>query len=149
MALLTAQRLRIQSALVDVAQGGQFPVVRYNPGGSPNPLTDGDLDVPLAPILSNETFVSFENDDRDGRKLSSRRRQWTFSLVLRFNREVVLDNFLNGLARNPPTIVKDTILNFPAVVLRIQQVQIAHPAQQGAATGTLAEIVFEAEEARV
>ena len=143
-----SQRLRIQRKLVSIAKDTEFPVVTYGDDGSPNAVNDKEFIKPSTPILCNETQSVFAEDERYRRGDIQTRQQWTYALRMKFDREVLLEFFEEALLADPPVVERDDENGFPQATLRLIQSEVSHPVQQGAASGTIVEFTFEAEQGR-
>jgi hypothetical protein len=146
-----SQRLRIQAAVVETLRATTFPVVVYASDGTPSTTVVEDttetlVETPILPILCNEVSSIFEEDLLYKRGVKDKKNSWTFEVRLRFNREVLLEDFEEAWIARPYTLPAEGDL--PPVTLRLQTAEIEHPVQQGGTNGTIAKYTFEAEQGR-
>jgi hypothetical protein len=140
-----SQKLRIQTALVNLVKDYEFPSVIYNANGVPSQSVSV---TPLTPILCNEIQSNFANDDEYGQGVKSVRLTWPFAVRIKFNREVLLEPFEEEMCNNPPRIGPDTVNGYPYVQLRLEQTTPVHPVQRQPSTGTEVEFIFQASQGR-
>lgn len=154
MSAFNSQRIRIQQTLVAYAKNYQFPIVFYEADGSPRSISQSGIGAqtpvrtPTLPVLCNEIQSVFEQDPQYRRNDIQTRQQWTFALRLKFDQEVLIERFEEGLLANPIIIDRDVVAGLPLVTLRLVQSEVQHPVQQQGATGTIVEFTFEAEQGR-
>ena len=67
---------------------------------------------------------------------------------MKFNREVLIEKFEESLLADPPIIARDDEAGLPLATMRLIQTEVEHPVQQQAASGTIVEFTFEAEQGR-
>lgn len=131
----------IQNALVQYADAATFPTAVYS-ADRPSLLSEGPA-VPAASIESNELRADFDVDERRGRKVVLERRAWQWALRLRFDQEVVLEQFETALAESPPIILRDVEDGRPHQVrLMLDDSSYEHPPRGGASNGTKADFRF-------
>jgi hypothetical protein len=131
----------IQNALVQYADAATFPAAVYSTD-RPSLLSEGDA-VPAASIEANELRADFDVDPRQGRKVALERRAWQWALRLRFDQEVVLEQFETALAEAPPVVLRDVSDGRPYQVrLMLDDSSYEHPPRGGASNGTKAVFRF-------
>lgn len=145
---LASVKRNIVNALVDVAKAEKFPSVSRDSEGRLLEPNSGFTERAALPILCDEVSCNFSVDELHGRGLILQREGWLFALRMKFNSAVLLDNFIETLAMNPPIVSADQESGYPAYSLQLQSMEVDHPVQQGGATGTQVEFIFEAEEGR-
>lgn len=129
-------RLTAQNAILTRIKSVEYPAVTYAPDGS---AVAGDPVLPQS-CLVNELRASFALDPRTGLRYQSRITSWTFSVVLRFQQEVCLDDLLNSLTLTPLSI--PATANRPAALILLSTVNITHPPTGQSASGTQAILAF-------
>lgn len=137
-------RAAIHDALVEAARDESFPTAVYSKE-RPSLLTEGPV-TSAASIEANELKASFQLSDHRGRAVRQERSDWEWLLVLRFNQEVVLEDFENKLLASPLVILRDPAAGRDAQVrLFLDGVSYEHPPRGGASNGTQASYRFTAD----
>ena len=137
------QKTRIHARIVDLVKAAEFRPIEYSPEGYCSVST---TKIEPASASNNEVQARFERDKQNGRKFTLKRENWLFQLLLKFNSEVSLEEFENGLLADPPTIERDGLL--PQVTLELVDKVVIHPTQQQSDTGTDARYTFRVNEWR-
>lgn len=73
------------------------------------------------------------------------RRMWRWTVAIRFDREVSLEDFESRVSLSPPRVDRDTDAGLPQVLLKLVSVDPRHPVNQSPSSGTEATLHFEAE----
>lgn len=140
------QTTAIQNLLISQAKSGVFYKKTYDGNGLVvDPV--GNEQVSPQSVLCNEIGGQYDVDSKSGRALSRRRISWSFQLILRFSVEVELTGFLDSLT-SPVTVVNVPEAGGKPYFLNLSRYEVSHPAQQGAAQGTEANLYFEVEQGR-
>lgn len=138
-------RIRIQNFLTLVAREFDFPVVVYDGGVA----RIGQESLKPKSSLSNETASNFQTDGKQGRFEARRRTNWTFELVLEFDREVVLEGFEESLTAPVLRLPKEDGKAYSNVAIRLLRTEADHPVQQQPSRGTIATLTFEVDPPRI
>ena len=137
-------RASIHDALVLAARDEVFPTAVYSQE-RPSLLTEGP-GVGAASIEANELKASFELSRDRGRSVRQERSDWEWLLNIRFNQEVVLEDFENKLLASPLVILRDAAAGRDAQVrLFLDGVSYEHPPRGGASNGTQVSYRFTAD----
>lgn len=132
---MIAQRTRIQNALIAAAAAYDFPVVTYNKDTGAATADEATTIKPKT-NLSNETKSGFERDDKQGRKIVRERSGWKFELRLKFDKEVLLDGFVDSVTDTQLRLEPDDANGLLGVLLELDNMDVEHPVQQDSASGT-------------
>lgn len=139
-----AYRQAIHDLLVTTAATGAFSEATYTTA-RPSLLVEGAAVLP-ASVEANEIRGAFGIDQDYGREYRQQRQGWAWLLVLRFDTEVLLEDFERALMRSPLTIAQDPSDDRDQqVILLLEEVQYEHPPRGGASNGTEATYRFVAE----
>lgn len=139
-----AYKQAIQRLLVTTAASAGFPEATYS-ADRPSLLTEGD-DVQAASVEANEIRAVFGIDDRYQRSFRQDRQGWAWLLNLRFDSEVVLEEYEQGLLESPLVIGRDPSSGVDRQVrLLLEDALYEHPPRGGASNGTSVTYRFVAE----
>jgi len=141
---MTKQRTRIQNELMSVAKAFDFVTAAYDDAGAAS-ASDTDTVNPET-AFANEIASVYEQDPKYMIGVRRKKTNWRFILILKFNVEVILEDFEDYLRENPPRLDKDGDL--PPVRLDIENVEVDHPVTQTPGRGTEAKIEFTAWQGR-
>jgi hypothetical protein len=143
---LSSQRIRIQNFLRQKAMGAEFPVVVYDAAGLASVATEQVAEQLITKKINpqsatcNEVQEAYEPDRNMGRRVQDRRSQWLFHLNLKFNQEVLLEDFVQDFLDNPPMLPRTEDLDH--VMLRLVRCDPLHPPRQQSSTGTQATLTI-------
>lgn len=135
-------RLRIQSALIDLGRAGPFYEVTYDPDTKKPEV--GSAVTPT--VYVNEIAAQFTEAEVNRRSLKQDRDGWLFSLMLTFDGEALLEAFEKAWCENPPKLARDAVngLNHN-VILLLTQAAYSHPIQHDGPHGTQVTYTVEAD----
>lgn len=134
----------IQRLLVTTAASAAFPEATYS-ADRPSLLTEGD-DTSAASVEANEIRAVFGIDDRYQRSFRQDRQGWAWLLNLRFDSEVVLESYEQGLMNSPLVVARDPSSGIDRQVrLLLEDALYEHPPRGGASNGTSVTYRFVAE----
>lgn len=134
----------IQAALEARAYAGTFPEAVYSVA-RPSILSEGAAQA-VKSAEANEIRSAFGIDESYGREFRQERQGWAWLLILRFDTEVVLEDFETALMQSPITIARDAGDGRDRqVILILEDAQYEHPPRGGASNGTEATYRFVAE----
>lgn len=134
----------IHDLLVTTARDESFPTAVYSKE-RPSLMTEG-AGVGAASIEANELRANFQVAEHRGRSIRQERSGWEWLLILRFNQEVVLEDFENKLLASPLVIARDVDNGVDAQVrLYLDDVSYEHPPRGGASNGTKVRYRFSAD----
>lgn len=134
----------IQSLLETTAYAGSFPEAVYSVA-RPSILSEG-APAPVASAEANEVRAAYGIDERYGREYRQERQGWAWLLIIKFDTEVVLEDFETALMRSPLSIARDSSDGRDEQVrLLLEEAAYEHPPRGGASNGTLVTYRFVAE----
>lgn len=128
-------RTVIQNGLVTLAREHKFPTVLYSDGLA-QPSRDEGSSLRPRTVLANEVLRTFDVDPRQGQRRALETLDWTFELLLAFDKEVSLDEFTDSLTTTIPQIGENTRLGVLPCFAELTGYEVEHPAQQDASSGT-------------
>lgn len=134
----------IQSLLETTAYAGTFPEAVYSVA-RPSILSEGTAQA-VKSAECNEVRGAFGIDTEYGRDFRQERQGWAWLLVVRFDTEVILEQFETALMRSPLFIAQDASDGRDlAVRLLLEDSSYEHPPRGGASNGTEVTYRFVAE----
>lgn len=142
-------RLEIQRAILDIVGQCSFYTVTYShtPGDArivPDPVTKKTKTInPSSAVVNEVNCVARENGSY-GQALRGTRSSWNFELLLKFGKEVILDEFMDYLLENPIVIKQDGENNLGPLFVFCNGYTPNHPKMRADVSGTEAVFLFEA-----
>jgi hypothetical protein len=137
-------RQAIHDLLVETAVAGSNTEALYT-RERPSRLVEGD---PVTAVYAeaNEVRSAFGIDERYGREFRQERLAWAWLLKVRFDTEVILEEFEHALLRSPLVVLRDPGNGIDQQVrLLLEESVIEHPPRGGASNGTEVTYRFTAE----
>lgn len=140
-------KIRIQNALIQRGQGGDYYAVSYSPSTKLATEVDTLSASKVTPqnVMAQELASAFGVDPKHGRDLVEQRTTWSWALVIEFSKEVTLHVAEETWLANPLTLARDEANGLTRqVTLHLVRVDYKHPTFQEAHKGTRATYFFEA-----
>ena len=139
-----SDKVRIQNALVDMAEGAVFYPTTYDGRKLNDPDLDSAETVSPASVAANEVGANFDVDDRYMRGFAQERTSWTWELILGFSEEVdasqAEESWLSTVQQVPANDAQGLAQHF----LFLRGVSYSHPTRDGH-TGTKITYTFDVE----
>lgn len=142
--MATSYRTQIQNALINAANTSTgFSEITYN--ASTGIATDTGTSVAPRGVYSNEIRSSYRPPKLHRRGGAKRERdEWTFDLLILFDREVSSEQFEEEISDTPIVLARDANHD-RQVTLFLREVNYEHPPQQDSGDGSKMRFVFKAE----
>lgn len=136
---------RIQSLLIDRGKAGPFHHRTFDATDRAEPINPFTAThIPPSSCRCNGGPETFDAENGNGKSLTRKRASWRFELMLRFDREVSYETFVEGLRLDPPTLPPDKDYDLPSVRLDLLSATPTQPVQGQPAGGTHVTFAFNA-----
>lgn len=133
-----SQQQRIQTKLLSLVDAASFRPVSYDSSGSIT-VDTGSSVVPSSRD-AHEVSASVIEDTRHGLDRIRRLDSWRWELRLSFHQEVSVEEFVDSLMLNVPTMSRDS--THRAFYVLLEGFEVEHPPRQQSHGGTRALFTF-------
>lgn len=139
-----SQQVRIQNALRDLIQAGEFYPVVYDTSGVASTATAVAPIAPSGGVTVHELSSQVGEPRRNRQTYRQERRNWRWRAIASFSLAVTADVFEQWLLENTPRIERDVDNGLEQVHLRLVSVDYRHPPQHSSSSGSQVTFTFEA-----
>jgi hypothetical protein len=135
----------VHNAIVEALQQGIFLPVTYDPTTKLMSVpTDEEDAVPPSSLAANELTCLFGLPERNRRERIMERGTWRWQVIVKFDREVVLEVFEESLVAAPILVARDPSKSLRQITLQLIDAEYVHPPKQSPSSGTQVTYTFEA-----
>lgn len=135
-------KTRIQNAIRDIVSSVEYFPITYD-GDSEDHAALGETAIDPSSVEVNQTAFELAVDPRYGRSLVRTPTEWSFELILKFPKEVSLNELVQTLLESP-IVPRNTEQNHPQVTLKLTDASFDEPTRKSS-SGTKATFTFDAE----
>ena len=133
------QKPRIQNLLMNLARAGKFYLAEYDHQGF---LSAGEAVSPKS-VSVNEVSSEFDDPVQFRRFACRERSSWTWSMLLAFDKEVIVEEFEEALTEKAIILPSEPSKKLLQVTIKLLSCEYIHPVRMEAAAGSKVSLTFQ------